>query len=167
MTGIDFQAKIRLKFNRHASRTAYERLKVATNENDSHEIYTAIGELLLWVITTEEWHLAHGDKDYIKRRNEGKGVLIKGLRHAYNMVKHNMDFINIHQKEGGLTFPLEFPESIPEITVVWMKAGEVLTGRHESQKDNYINFVEGKEVLKTFNRALTFLNGESYKYILE
>lgn len=168
VANINLEHKLRLKFNQYACRKAYKRLETAINENDDHEIYATTGELLLWVLTTEEWHLSHGDDDYKKRRdNSVNGILIKGLRHAYNMVKHNMEFISIHHKEGGLTLPFTLPMTLPVIKVLWMSAGEVLNGRHPNQKENYVKHIEGKEVLKTFSQVMIFLNSESKKYIFK
>ncbi|WP_117168878.1 hypothetical protein [Paraliobacillus sediminis] len=162
-----FQHKMRLKFNMYSSRTAYNRLEKAIEENNNHEIYASTGELLLWVLTTDEWHKKNGDSNYeSKRDNSDGGKIMSGLRHAYNMVKHNMDLFEINQKEGGRKFPFSFPMTFPEIKVFWIP-GKTLDGLHKNQKENYIEHIEGKEVLKTFSQALTFLNQESQKYIFK
>jgi len=163
-----FHYKMRLRFNKYASRTAYERLKNAIRENADLEIYASTGELLLWVLTTDEWHKIHGASDYEQKRDRNtNGIIMSGLRHAYNMMKHNMGFIQIHQKEGGLRTPFTLPMTLTEVKVIWMPAGEVLNGKHPNQKNNYINHIEGEEVLETFTRVLTFLNQESRKYLIE
>ncbi|MEC5422399.1 hypothetical protein QGM71_02700 [Virgibacillus sp. C22-A2] len=164
MSDLKYEHKMRLKFNQYSSRTAYKRLKEGINTNNDHEIYAATGELLLWIMTTDEWHLEHGMEDYIDRRNKNKnGMLLNGMRHAYNMMKHNMGFFQIHQKEGGLKFPVRFPVNF-KITVRWVVAGEVLNGTYPNQKQNYIKHLEGKEVIQTFSQVLTFLNVENQKF---
>lgn len=113
------------------------------------------------IITTDTWHKEHGETDYITRRDQDQdGVLLKGMIHAFNCVKHNMSFFQIHQKDGGFSFPISFPLAADPITVHWMPAGEILKGDYENQKKNYVKYIEGKEILDTFNQVLTFLNKE-------
>lgn len=160
--------KLRLSKNRYALKIAYQRLRSAIENNNDDEVYAATGELLMWVIATDEWHKEHGCDDYVERRDKSEdGVLLKGLLHAYNMMKHNMRFIQIHHKEGGFSFPITFPFSIPPVTVHWRLAGEVLNGKYDKQKQNYIKHIEGKEIIETFNTALTFLNYESSKFYFD
>ena len=146
----------RLENNHYALKNAYYRLKKAIDLNHDQEIYSATGEVLLWVMTTNEWHQKH-NKGYKKRRNkDDNGQILFGLLHAYNSMKHNMDFIKIHKKEGGFSFPISFPLEIPPLTVNWMEEGEVLKGKQPDQKKNYEMYIEGKEVLDTFNLAMQF-----------
>lgn len=49
-----------------------------------------------------EWHMKHNNKDYKSRRNNDEnGQVLLGLRHSYNLMKHNMDFYKIHRQEGA------------------------------------------------------------------
>jgi hypothetical protein len=59
MSVLSYEQTRRLKSNLYASRTAFERLEKAMNEDDDNEMYTAIGELLLWIMTTHEWFKKH------------------------------------------------------------------------------------------------------------
>ena len=103
----------------------------------------------------------HGLEDYKSRRNTDEGgEVLFGMRHAFNMLKHNMDFFQIHKKDGGFRFPMSFPLVIEKIRVVWMPAGESLTGKYPGQKENYIKYLEREEVLETFSKVITFLNKE-------
>lgn len=163
MKEIKFTQSMRLGFNHNSVRESYQKLKKAieTDSPNDLDIYTAIGELLLWVVTTDEWHIKHGLKDYKSRRNKDKnGEILFGMRHAFNMVKHNMDFFQIHRKNGGTKFPITFPLIIEKVKVVWMQAGDILNGQYPDQKENYIKYLEGKEVLETFGEVITFLNNE-------
>ncbi|WP_137744828.1 hypothetical protein [Robertmurraya siralis] len=164
---MDKEAIKRLENNHYAANKAFQRLKDAIKSIDDQEIYAATGEVLLWVLTTDLWHKKY-NMGYKRRKNNNKdGQLLFGLLHAYNCMKHNMDFIQIHSKEGGFEFPFEIPEEGFEflpITVHWMKAGEVLEGDWPEQKTNYERYIEGKEILSTFEIALEFLTTE-YKNI--
>ena len=87
------------------------------------------------------------------------------MRHAFNCLKHNMSFFQIHHKEGGFEFPISFPLEIKEITILWMSVGDILNGEYENQKENYIKYLQGQEVIATFESAITFLNKEFAKVI--
>lgn len=148
----------RLKNNHYALQKAYQRLVEALELNHDGEIYAATGEMLLWMMTTNEWHIKHQKERYKKIRNKSKtGQILFGLQHAYNSMKHNMNFIKIHEKEGGFEFPIEFPIESPPITVHWTSVDKLSEG-YEDQVENYTRYVEGKEVLETFEQALSFLN---------
>lgn len=150
----------RLENNHYALEKARERLRAALESRNNKEIYTATGELLLWVLTTDEWHCKHYKKKYTDRRdNDVKGRTLPGLRHAYNAMKHDMNFITIHQKKGGLTFPFSFPLSFPPITVRWT-SGDDLNVRSESQAKRYKECLEGNEVSDTFDTVIEFLYSE-------
>ncbi len=164
MNELPYELSIRLAFNNNSIRSSYGKLKKALDTSDDQEIYTAIGELLLWVVTTDDWHNTNGLTEYKKRKREDDQVkILFGMRHAFNCLKHNMAIFQIHQKEGGFEFPLVFPLEIKEIKVVWMSAGKVLIGEHKNQAENYIKHLQGKEVLDTFQDVVTFLNREYAK----
>lgn len=168
MSEIQTKHKKRLKFNQYAMNKAYERFERAIEDNDDNKVYASIGELLLWTISTEEWHKAHGDVRYKNRKdNSENGVLLYGIRFAYNAVKHNMSFIQISQKQGGFTFPITFPLSFGPIDIIWADNTNIEKMKDESskQRQNYINRFEKKVVLDTFNQVFTFLKEENKSYI--
>ena len=168
MSKLNYEQKMRLKYNQNASRTAYIRLSKAIETYDNNGIYSSIGELLLWVMTTHKWHKTHGLIDYDSRRMSNEnGLIISGLSHAYNSMKHNMEIFNIHNKKQGFSFSsFSFSNlDFRPYTVHWIEAGKLLNGKYENQKQNYITYIEGKEVLKTFNEALIFLNKENEKHL--
>lgn len=160
---LKFTQSMRLGFNHNSVRNSFQKLDNIVNEENPSDldVYTAIGELLLWVVTSDEWHTKYGLSDYVSRRNQDEdGAILLGMRHAFNMLKHNMDFFQIHRKDGGLEFSLEFPIEFEKITLKWMLAGDILNGIHENQKGNYIKYLEGEEIIDTFRKVVTFLSGE-------
>lgn len=162
---MDREAIKRLENNHYALEKAIKRLNASIDKNDEQEIYAATGETLLWVLTTEEWHKKHNEGYKQRKKQNQNGLILFGLLHAYNSVKHNMNFIQIHKKEGGFQFPMEFPLDISPITVNWTKAGNILDEGWPVQKENYEKYIQGKEVLETIQLAMEFLKSESEKYI--
>jgi hypothetical protein len=162
MSELKYEQRMRLKFNNYACSTAFKRLEKAIEEANDHEIYTAIGELLLWVMTTHEWHKKHGLADYFNRaEKDKKGVLIFGLAHAYNSMKHNMKLFVIHNKAGFNFNNLDFNNlDFNPYSVRWIKAVNVLDEGYQNQQRNYVRYLEEKDVLGTFKDVLLFLNNE-------
>src|SRR5690625_494902 len=95
--------KLRLEHNIYSYETAFERLKSAIREENNNEVYASVGELLLWILTTEEFHFEHNIQYNTNKNYNRNALIIYGLRHAYNMVKHNMEFLSLFKKEiyGG------------------------------------------------------------------
>lgn len=150
----------RLENNHYALEKARERLRVAIESRDKKEAYAAIGELLLWVMTTEEWHWKH-NKGFKRRRNRHeKGQILFGLRHAYNSMKHNMIFYQIHDTPVGFTFPFTFPVHFKPLNILWTAADEKLEEGYDTEIKNYKAYIEGKNVSFTFNEAIEFLYEE-------
>ncbi|MBU8773177.1 hypothetical protein [Cytobacillus oceanisediminis] len=170
MSDLKYEERMRLKFNQYAYSKAYKRLKMAIDENNNHEIYSSIGELLLWVMTTHEWHKVHGQSDYTKRaRKDNKGTLLFGLAHAYNSLKHNMKLFVMHNKHDGFSFEnVDFSNfDFRPFIIKWIKADNLLDEGYDNQRRNYINFIEGKEVLETFDEVLIFLNNENQTLLFD
>lgn len=163
---MDKSAVERLENNHYAMDKAYERLKKAIEDGHDQKIYAATGELLLWVIAVDEWHMLEKQKSYEdKRDSDVDGVVLTGMRFAVNAIKHNMNFIQIHHKTGGFTSPVTFPIISFKVEVIWTEAKNIpLKDRYKKQRKKYINTIEGKEVLPTFNQALNFLRQESQRY---
>ncbi len=155
----------RLENNEYALELAYERLKKSLNSNQEKDIYSAIGELLLWVLTTDEWHKKHNNADYKNRRNNNEdGQILLGLRHAYNLVKHNMEFFKVHEaNEGGIEFPISFPLEIPAPYAEWKVLTKDMKTGSPIQIDNYSKYIESKNVISTFDSAINFFEKENEK----
>lgn len=167
MSNLNYENKMRLKFNQYAYSTAYKRLNRAIEDNNDHEIYSAIGEMLLWVMNTHQWHIEHGETDYKDRSlNDERGVLLYGLAHAYNSMKHNMSFFTIHNKTGFSFENFSLIElDLRPVVIRWINSKNVLNdARYKKQQENYIKYIEGKEVVDTFESVLLFLNNENQKF---
>lgn len=85
----------RLKYNLKAMEMYEVELKESIKGEDDFKIYLNIGNLLHWIIMTEEWHRKHNSKKYKYERNNISG-LMEAIRFANNSMKHNMIFKRIH-----------------------------------------------------------------------
>lgn len=165
MSELNFEQRSRLKLNQIASQNAMARLAKAHNESNELNFYASSSELLMWIIASHDWHLQNGDSNYEDRmKNNSKGVIIYGMRHAFNMMKHKMDFMYIHEKTTDLVLPFSMG-SVATVIYLWRKAGSELEGDNPKQKANYIKYLEGKEMFSTFRNAMDFLNEENMKYL--
>lgn len=153
----------RLKKTEQALVQAYERLKVFIDNRDEDRIYAALGETLLWINVTHDWHKKNNEK-YVHRLNiNQKKNFISGIRFAYNLVKHNLDFIVLHEEDGGFSFPMEFPIEIPELKIVWTQASDIPVNDSEfkNQRNHYISYLQGKKVVDTVNEVFDYLMNEN------
>lgn len=161
---MDFEIRMRLKLNKIASENAIARLATAHNENNELNFYASSSELLMWIIASHDWHIQNGDRGYQQRMEvDPKGIIIYGMRHAFNMMKHKMDFMYIHHKTTNLTAPFTMG-SVATIIYLWRKAEGELDGDRPAQKENYIKHLEGREMFSTFRDAMEFLADENSKY---
>ncbi|MGG3943360.1 hypothetical protein ABEV54_18195 [Peribacillus psychrosaccharolyticus] len=159
-TELSYEQSIRIKRNYMALLMAKKRLDKSLEDRiKDDEIYASIGEVLLWLCTTDLW-LEGNKKDYKTNRSKEKGSLISGLKHAYNCMKHNMTFFQIHESKGGLEFPLEFPLEILEIELIWTNSGWIQDARYANQIKNYEEYLEGKNIKETIEDAMYFLSSE-------
>lgn len=156
-----YEQSMRLQQNYHALNKSYSNLsKVMKNIENHQEIYTSIGETLLWVITTNDWFEKNGENDYLKRRKRSqKGQQILGIRYAFNRFKHNMDSINLHSV-GFSTEPIENKE------IKWMPVREG-NEKFQSQFDNYRMYIQGKIVIESFTDVVEFLREEFQRTIFK
>lgn len=159
----------RLEYNHYAIDKSLERLKDALSRAIEKELYLEIGNLLLWVLTTDEWHCKNNTPGYTDRKKvDSKGILLFGLRHAYNLIKHDMKCIQLHRNhfESKLTFPLEIPEEgieLGSIQVLWEENKEFKG--YDNQKKIYLEQMNGKYVLLAFEEAIQFLQNEKQYYL--
>ncbi|WP_460264474.1 hypothetical protein [Clostridium sporogenes] len=72
-----------------------------------------------------------------------------------------MHFYKIHKEEGGIHFPISFPLEIPEIKVLWGGLDKDMSGNFRNQEENYKKYIEDKEILKIFDKAIKYLNIET------
>lgn len=165
MLALNFEQRARLKLNQVASQSAMARLATAHNEGNELNFYASSSELLMWIVASHDWHIQNGDSQYTERMSaDPKGEIIYGMRHAFNLMKHKMDFMYIHEKTTDLVVPFSMG-SVDTVIYLWRKAGNELDGDRPKQKENYIKYLEGKEMFSTFRNAMEFLKEENDKYL--
>ncbi|WP_121615202.1 hypothetical protein [Virgibacillus halodenitrificans] len=160
---IDYPEKMRLKSNIYSYNTALKRLEKAIDQNDDCEVYASVGELLLWILTTEEWHIAHNKRYRSEKNKSDSGLVIYGLRHAYNMVKHNMNFFEIYEikSSGGFnSFQFNTTQFNGTREYRWINGVNVIDSdkTNGKQYNNYVSYLQGKEISSTFKNSIVFLN---------
>lgn len=147
----------RLELNIYALEKSIKRLEKAIQEGNELDVYSSVSEAMMWVCNVDDFYSNNGDnKEYIAFRNaESRGILINGVRYAFNSFKHNMDFVKIYKKSGGITFPISFPLVFESVKFNWTEADQKFTG-YKSQKMKYKELIEGKEILKVINNIFYF-----------
>lgn len=66
-------------------------------------------------------------------------------------MKHSEKVVEITEQQGGFSFPISFPLTIPRREVVW---SVVDNGDKENQKINYRKYLVGKNVIETIEEFI-------------
>jgi len=161
MKKLSYEQSMRLKQNYYALNKSYDNLSKAMNNTENYqEIYIGINEMLLWIITTNDWFEKNGKIDYKSRRNKNKkGQQILGLRYVFNRFKHNMNSINMHST--GF-----FAETIKSKEIKWLPVIEKKK-KFENQFNNYKQYTQDKKVMKSFTNGVEFLREEYQKMMFK
>lgn len=159
----------RLENTKYAMYKSLKRLREALNHSNEKDIYMELGNTLLWFMHADDWLMLTEPDVYWERRDFNKdGKLLNGLRHAYNLIKHDSKCIKSHETnvEPNFSFQLEIPEEGIEfgiITFVWAENTE-FHGRNKNQREIYHEQMVGKEIIKAFEITLPYLEEEMQKY---
>ncbi|MGE7691346.1 hypothetical protein ACQKMI_19310 [Lysinibacillus sp. NPDC097214] len=168
MSEIELEKRLRIGTIQSGLRRAYNRLESDINRTKNDEqfnqkvfdVNASICELLFWVNANDEWQCKNNETSYLRKKQpkkDGAGELY-GLKHAYNASKHNMSYVNLFSFEGTNDFIKGSNLKIkdPSTPAIWVNCPD--DEEHINQVLNYRKYLKGKNVLTTFNKAITFLN---------
>lgn len=163
--------KMRLLYINHGLLEAHNRFIKSLKYSDTQVdvVYaTSLSELLMWICMSDEWHLINNNKDgYYEDIRDKKlgGKYVKGLKYAFNSMKHVMTFITLTRTKG--TKPLlSYQTENYSTESKWANIDNLVeyVERYKNQRRNYKRYIEGKPVIETVNTACAFLYTE-YKNI--
>ena len=123
--------------------------KSTVTDKDKNELFLCVGNCL------------HSILDYAERvevEEEEKGLL-SAFRYVNNSLKHSKEVVEITEQQGGVSFPISFPLTIPRREVVW---SVVDNGDKENQKKNYKKYLARKNVIETCENIIKIL--EKYNF---
>lgn len=87
----------RLHSNKKAIVIYQTDLKESIKNKSKFDIYINLGNILHWIIMTEELLKEYNGENYTKKRSENDmDPLMEGLRFANNSMKHDMVFSSMH-----------------------------------------------------------------------
>ena len=94
----------RLENNHYAIKKSTKRLEQAIEERDEMEVYAAIGESLLWVLTTDEWHKKHNPGYCDRKKRHEKGKIL------FDLIKeNNFTFVSSVEEIRENNYAIEHP----------------------------------------------------------
>lgn len=107
----------------------------------------------------------HVIADYAERFLKYTGP-VNACIYVNNTIKHIPNYTSQGIVKGGITFPIYFPAQFEQIKVVW-KSDNLRKVKDKTQKEDYLNFFAGKEVLESLRPvAELIMNGVEEKYEL-
>lgn len=164
----------RLQYNEKAMKIYQSDLKKAIVKKDDFEIYLNLGNLLHWIIMTEEWHKVYNNrKDKYENNKKQKNMegMMKAIRFANNSMKHNMMFRNLHITPNPVRYGS--PQAI--CGTFYCRSEEVLwnnvanfkprNNREQEQYECYNEYLRIKNVVNTLDLVVEFLIEETADYI--
>ncbi|MCS1382712.1 hypothetical protein NXZ75_10960 [Lysinibacillus sphaericus] len=166
---VAIESRKRLENTYFSMSKSLTKLKEAISTGRDNEIYYELGNTLQWMMIAEEWIWKNDKTFYQKTNNHLDGKLLRGLRHAYNLVKHDYMCIQSHTAKviPKFTFPLIIPEEgieLGEILFVWAK-NEEFQGDSKRQRDTYHNLLVDVNIIETIEQVKPYLEYEIKKYI--
>lgn len=164
--------KFRLLYINHGLKEAHNRFHESLNDSDKQNSVSyaaALSELLMWICISDEWHFKNNNEDKyyddIKSEKIG-GNYVKGLRYAFNSIKHVMTFTTFTRTTGTKEIFINGYQTEDYATESkWADVDNLIEydERYKNQRENYKKYVEGKPVIETVNAACDFLYTEYIK----
>jgi hypothetical protein len=144
----------------YALNRSYEEMKATlanarkdlNNDNLKKEVNYRVGTFLHWLIDCYD----RLPKQAVA--NPADKSFFSALHYANNQLKHDLNTIKIYERIGGYKFPIKFPRSIPAIEFRWCKYLVEPNPRYQQQHENYVSFVQDKEIITIADRALSIID---------
>ncbi len=76
------------------------------------------------------------------------------MRYANNKLKHDPKVIQVYERTGGFSFPIEFPFCCEAIAFCWGNIESEENGKFINQYNNYVKHIKEKKILMISNEAL-------------
>ena|GEM_PF-4910590 len=142
-----------------------ERGKSGENElkyNEKNDLtYQVVMELIMWVINTNDL-LYKNFSSYRKEINKNIKIskMLFGVRHAFNMFKHNMAILSVEEKEHIPFFSTDKDDYCIEQTV-WLDVTNItVNGDRQDARQAYVDYLQNRTLQESFNAIIPFLNAQ-------
>lgn len=126
--------------------------KDLNNAELKKEVNFRIGSFLHWVIDYYEWAK---ETNYVNFSDEGISFF-SGLRYANNKLKHDSGIIQVYERTGGFSFPIQFPLRIEEVAFKWRKIQEN-SAKWKNQHRKYEEQISENDTIDIAKKALEIL----------
>ena len=132
-------------------------INAATQNLNSNELKKdvnyRVGTFLHWLLDTYEY--LQNIKENPLSQNEK--AFFSGLRYANNKLKHDVNVIQLYERTGGCSFPMQFPFVSEIITFRWTEIKEEKNPKWKKQHKNYQDHISHKEIISITEKALSLL----------
>lgn len=122
-------------------------------EVEKNRLFCAVGTCLHSILDFAERRVFRGNNE----------KYVSAFRHANNTLKHSLVVKEITKTQGGVTFPIHFPLTIPKKEVVW-GAGILDDPKYKNQYRNYCEFLEEKPVIETCEKIIELIKNAEMRY---
>lgn len=145
-----------IKLNRHKNALKEHSLsfQTAIRNKDDDKIYIETGNLLFWIITTNDYLYKNYRSIFLDEQNKGTKDLLFGLRFAYNLYKHKGDLFELTKEHKRKVSFLDVEEYL------WKEYRGNVESKNIPAYNAYKKNVANDVVLGTLGYATKFLRGK-------
>lgn len=137
--------------------------------NEIHDlIYELAMELITWLVNTDDLLYKNFDSyKKAKKKDRKFNNSMFGLRHAFNLFKHDMSILSVEEKKYTLQFQKEEDNYYNE-KIIWLNVdGITVLPEHKNAMEAYKGYLEGKTLFETFNYIVNTLDEYSMEILKE
>ncbi len=138
------------------------------NLKEKHDLtYQLAMELITWLINTDDLLYKNFPlyKD-LKRQSHIYNQSMYGLRHAYNLFKHDMTILSVEKQKHTLLFQTGNTNYFLESTI-WVNIDKLhVSDENKNARKAYKKYLEEKTLYDVFNYLVRELNHYYYKIIV-
>ncbi|PJO45133.1 hypothetical protein [Lysinibacillus xylanilyticus] len=140
-----------------------EQLNLSKRDDLTYQIAV---ELITWITNTDELLKINFDSYRVeKSKNKKTKGEILGIRHAFNLFKHDMAILSLEEKKYSPHVKTEAIDCV-WINTVWLDIKDIhFEAKYKSARTAYVRNLQGKTLYETFNSVVDFLNRQYGKVI--
>ena len=130
--------------------------------------YQLTMELITWITNTDDLMKRNFSLYRDEKNNDLKARLnILGIRHAFNLFKHDMAILSIEEKKYTPYIRTEDKECVM-VHIVWLDIKSIpFNPKYKKARTAYVKNLQGKTLYETFNNVIIFLNKQYRNIIIQ
>lgn len=130
--------------------------------------YQITMELITWITNTDDLMWKHFSlyRDNKRKDFENKSRIF-GIRHAFNLFKHDMAILSLEEKKYRPFIKTKDKECVL-VQIVWLDIKDIpFDPDYKNARAAYVKHLQGKTLYETFNSVIGFLNKQYQNVVIQ